>query len=104
MAAPWNPPVKGEEFQFVITLEDANVPGSFKASATLASGDFMISKDGGAFAQLSTLPTVTPAGGVGIAVTLSATEMNADKILVTAIDQTAPKEWTDAAFCILTTQ
>jgi hypothetical protein len=103
MAAPWNPPKKNEDFETVITLSDMSVAGSFKANPTLASGDFKISKDGGSFANLATLPTVTPASGVGVVLALSSTEMNCDKLLVTGIDQTVPKEWADFALSIITT-
>jgi hypothetical protein len=103
MAAPYNPPVKNEDFVVYITLTDADDATSFVANPTIATGDFKISKDGGAFANLTTLPTVTPASGVAVKVSLSATEMNADNILVTAIDQTATKEWCDFSLSIPTT-
>lgn len=103
MAAPYNPPKKGEDFIIGICLEDMANPGRFKANPTIASGDFKVSKDGGAFANLTTLPTVTPASGVRVEVTLSATEMNADSITVTCIDQTSPAEWADYSFSIPTT-
>ena len=38
---------------------------ALKASPTLAAGDVKISGDGGAFANLNTLPSVAPAGGEG---------------------------------------
>lgn len=103
MAAPYNPPVKGEDFIFAVGLEDANNLGSFKASPTLAAGDVKVSKDGGAYANINTLPTVTPTGGTDVEVTLSATEMTADRVTVTFIDQSSPKEWADFKICILTT-
>jgi len=103
MAAPYNPPVKNQDFIFVTTLENYSLPGNFKANPTIASGDFNLSKDGGAFGTLTTLPTVTPAAGVGVKITLSADEMNADYVLVTGIDQTSPKEWSDISLCIVTT-
>lgn len=103
MAAPYNPPKKGEDFVIQIALEDMANPGSFKANPTLASGDVKISKDGGAFANLSTLPTVTPAAGISVQVTLSATEMNADVVFVQFIDQSATKEWADWSLSIPTT-
>lgn len=104
MAAPYNPPKKNEDFIIYIALEDMANPGSFKSSPTLASGDFKISKDGGAFANLATLPTNTPSSSVSVKIELSSTEMNADVIMVTCIDQTSPKEWADFAFSIPTTQ
>lgn len=103
MVAPYNPPVKGEDFVIYIALADASDPKSFKASPTIAAGDFKVSKDGGAFSNLTTLPSVSPAAGVAVAVTLSATEMNADNVTIVGIDQTATKEWTDFMLSIPTT-
>ena len=103
MAAPYNPPVRGEDFKAQFCLTDMANPGSFKSSPTIAAGDFKISKDGGAFANLNTLPAVTPAAGVAVEFILSATEMTADYIIVVAIDQTTPKEWADYSFSIVTT-
>ena len=104
MAAPYNPPKKNEDFIFIITLQDYSNPGNFKSNPTIAAGDFKVSTDGGAFANLGTLPTVTPASGVAVKVTLSSSEMNGDYIIVVAVDQTSPKEWSDASVCIVTTQ
>jgi hypothetical protein len=103
MAAPYNPPVKGENFLVYIALEDFASPGSFKANPTIAAGDFKVSKDGGALADLATLPAVGPAASIWVLITLSATEMTADNVAVQCIDQTSPKEWADKAFCIVTT-
>jgi len=102
MAAPYNPPVKGEDFVFYVALENMSVPGAFKANPTIAAGDFKVSKDGGALANLTTLPTNEPAGSIWLKVTLSSTEMNADVVAVQFIDQTATKEWADFSLCILT--
>lgn len=103
MAAPYNPPVKNEDFIVYITLVDAASPLSFKTNPTIASGDFKISKDGGAFANLATLPAVTPTGGVAVKIELSSTEMNADNVMIVGVDQTATKEWADFALSIPTT-
>ena len=103
MAAPWNPPKRAEDFECTVALEDMNVPGSFKASPTLAAGDVKISKDGGALANLATLPVVEPAAGSIVKAVLSATEMTADKVTIQFIDQTATKEWADLQITILTT-
>lgn len=103
MAAPYNPPIKNEDFIAYIALENMSSPGSFKANPTIAAGDFQVSKDGGAFANLATLPAVTPASGIAVKITLSSTEMNADSVFVQCIDQTVPKEWADFAFYIPTT-
>jgi len=98
-----NPPKKNQAFVTYITLRDATDNLSLKSSATIASGDFKISKDGGAFSNLATLPTVTPSGTVSIKLDLSSTEMNADQVLITWIDQTSPKEWADGSLAINTT-
>lgn len=103
MAAPYNPPVKGEDFVFYIALDDMATPGSKKASPTIASGDFKISKDDGALANLATLPSVSPAGSIWVKIELSGTEMTADNVKIQCIDQTASKEWADAAVDIVTT-
>lgn len=103
MAAPYNPPVKNEDFICYIALDDMANPGSLKANPTIAAGDFKVSKDGGALNDLATLPSVLPAASVWVKITLSATEMNADGVAVQCIDQTTLKEWADKAFCIVTT-
>jgi hypothetical protein len=102
MAAPWNPPVKGEDFETSIGLEDMSTAGRLRANPTIDAGDFQVSKDGGSFANLATLPTVTPASGRAVRVQLSSTEMNADKIVVVWSDQTAPPQWADGLMTILT--
>lgn len=103
MAAPYNPPKRGEDFIVYICLEDYANPGNWKDNPTIASGDFKISKDGGSFADLATLPDVEPNSSRGVRVQLSATEMTADNVLVTWVDQTSPKEWCDGALSIPTT-
>jgi len=45
-----------------------------QVNPTLATGDVKISKDGGAFNNIATLPTVTPAGGDQVKITISASE------------------------------
>lgn len=104
MAAPYNPPVKGEDFVTRVSLADMSVQGSFKSNPTLAAGDAKIDKDGAGLNNLATLPSVDPAGSVLVKVSLSATEMNADVVSVVFVDQTSPKEWADFVLVILTTQ
>jgi hypothetical protein len=103
MAAPYNPPVKNEDFVCFIALEDFAIPGTFKSSPTIAAGDFQVSKNGGAFANLTTLPSVAPASSEMVQISLSATEMNTDNVVVRCKDQTTPKEWADFIFNIVTT-
>jgi len=102
LAAPYNQPVKNEEFIIRIALTDMAVAGSFKSNPTIAAGDFKVDKDGGGLNNLSTLPSVDPASSVLVKITLSATEMNADTVTLVAIDQTATKEWADFVLCIPT--
>ncbi len=103
MAAPYNPPKKGEDFIIRISLADMSTPGSFKSSPTIASGDFKVDKDGGGLTNLSTLPSVDPASSRLVKITLSSTEMNADVVTLQCVDQTSPKEWADFILSIPTT-
>jgi hypothetical protein len=88
-------PQRGVAYSFRITLLDTLVPGRIKKTPTIAAGDFKISKDAGAPVDLTTLPTETPAGSGCITVSLSATEMTADKILVLWSDPQF--EWGDGS-------
>jgi hypothetical protein len=103
MAAPYNPPVKTEDFAFDVCLESYAIPGTFQSNPTLASGDVKISKDNGALANLGTLPSVSPASSKVVTVALTGTEMTADKVTIIFSDQTSPPEWCDYALTILTT-
>ena len=103
MAAPYNPPVKNEDFIIRIALEDMANPGRFKSSATIAAGDFKVDKDGAGLTNLTTLPSVDPAASKLVKVTLSATEMNADVVTLVCSDQTDPPEWADYVVSIPTT-
>lgn len=101
MTAPYNPPIKNQDFSVDIGLEDMANPGRFKSSPTLAAGDVKVRGDSGAFSNITTLPTAT---GKAVKVDLSATEMNADVVTVLFADQTDPPEWADFMFSIPTTQ
>lgn len=87
-------PKKNTAYIFYAGLVDQANTKLLKAAPTLAAGDFKVSIDGGAFANLATLPTVTPAGGTAVKISLSAAEMNGDNIVVTCIDA-AGAEWCD---------
>ena len=94
------PPLKGTahtEYLSLGTFDDANV---FKTSPTLAAGDVQVSKDGGAFANITSLPTQIGSTGV-LAVALTSTEMNADVIVVRFHDA-AGDEWQDLLVTIET--
>lgn len=103
MAAPWSPPKRGEDFQIQVALEDYANPGNIKTTPTLAAGDVKVSKDGGALANLNTLPSESPASSGLVTLLLSATEMTADMVTVRFVDQTSPKEWSDFVLSIPTT-
>jgi hypothetical protein len=103
MAAPYNPPKKNEDFLMHICLHSMGNPGEIQSNPTIAAGDFTVSKDYAAFANLATLPDVEPNSTVGLRVQMSATEMNADGVLIVWRDQTAPKEWADGWMFIPTT-
>lgn len=90
----YNPPVRGRTYIFYVCLVDQTNTKLFKSNPTLAAGDVKISKDGGATANLNTLPTVTPASGVRVKVTVSDAEMDADNISITFQDA-AGAEWCD---------
>ena len=99
MASKW-PPVKNQEFIFRCVLF-AQSDNQIKANPTTAAGDWKVSTDGGAFANLATLPDVDPDTTAQVKVTLSASEMNGDEIMVTAIDASGD-EWHSAAWVIHT--
>lgn len=103
MAAPYNPPKKNEDFKLRVGLESMASPGSFQVNPTIAAGDFQVDLDGAGFSNLATLPSVDPAGGRAVLITLAAAEMNGDVITVQCVDQTSPKEWADLLFSIPTT-
>ena len=103
MSAPYNPPIKGQDFLIRIALENFTAPGEFKSNPTIASGDFKVDKDAGGLTNLDTIPSVSPAASVLVLITLSATEMTADVVTLVCIDQTSPKEWCDFVLSIPTT-
>jgi hypothetical protein len=74
-----------------------------KSTPTLAAGDFTISKDGGAFGNLATLPVVTPAASYGVLIALSSTEMTCAHALIICHDA-AGAEWDDLRIIIDTSQ
>ena len=103
MAAPYNPPIKNQDFLIRIALEDYANPGNFKSNPTIAAGDFQVTTDAGGLGNLGTIPAVSPASTVLVLITLSNTEMNGDVITVVGVDQTSPKEWADIVISIPTT-
>jgi len=95
------PPKKGVAFSFATALTDQSDTKLLKANPTIAAGDVQLSKDFGAFANLTTLPDVEPDAGYAVRVQLSATEMNADVVTVLFHDA-AGDEWCDQLITIHT--
>jgi len=85
------PPKKNTEFIFYVSLP-AIGGGTMQNNPTIASGDFIVSTDGGSTSNLDTIPAVTPASSDLVKITLSATEMNGDNVSVIAKDA-AGDEW-----------
>jgi hypothetical protein len=99
--ATYVPAKRGVEYIFYVSLVQQADTKLLQGTPTLAAGDVTISKDGGAFANLTTLPTVTPAAGKSVKVTLSATEMTADNVLIVFSDA-AGAQWCDLSINIQT--
>ena len=100
--ATYVPPKKNTAFIIYIGLPDYALGGLMKSTPTLAAGDAKVSIDGGALANLTTLPAVTPAASKMVKVSLSAAEMNGDNITVVISDQTSPPEWCDVIINLAT--
>lgn len=66
----------------------------YKVDPTLAAGDAQGSKDGGALANLATLPSVVPAGSRLVRVSLSAAELTCKQLVIQLVDA-AGAEWED---------
>lgn len=99
--ATYVPAKRGVEYIFYVSLVQQADTKLFQSNPTLAAGDVTISKDGGAFANLTTLPTVTPASGKSVKVTVSNTEMTADNVLIVFSDA-AGAQWCDLSINIQT--
>lgn len=87
-------PIKGQAYDFYVGLDDINESFSFVTNPTIEAGDFQVSVDGGALANITTLPVVTPSGSQSVKVSLSASEMSGDKVVVLGSDA-ADDEWGD---------
>lgn len=85
-------PKKNTAYEFYLSLIDSVASPDFRVNPTIAAGDFKVSTDGGDFANLTTLPVVTPAGSISVKISLSAAEMNGDKAVLEINDQ-AGGEW-----------
>lgn len=101
--ATYEPAKRSTTTIFYIALVSQANSKTFQANPTLATGDFKVSMDGAALANLGTLPTVTPAGGKMVKVTLDgSTEMAGDNVTLVCSDA-AGAEWCDQVINIPTT-
>lgn len=94
-------PKKNTQYIFYVSLVSQASTLVFQSNPTIAAGDFQVSTDGGALANLGTLPTVNPASSKLVEITLSAAEMNGDNIQIIGSDQ-AGAEWCDIMINIQT--
>ncbi len=93
------PAIKGQIYNDYLTLPSGASYGLLmQVTPTIVAGDVKVVKDGGAPANIATLPTVS---GTVVTYTLSATETNADSILVLFKDQSGD-EWVDVTVKIET--
>ena len=94
-------PPRGVAFVTSISLPSRSDPSIAQVNPTLASGDFEVIKDDVSDGTLTTTPTVTPASGVRVKISLSADEMDADIVTVHCSDA-AGAEWSDVTLTIHT--
>lgn len=95
-----NPPLRGVAYEFYVSLVSQSNTKLMQSNPTLAAGDVKVSKDGGALANLATLPAAVASGKL-VKVNLSATEMTADNVAVILSDA-AGAEWCDLVVNIQT--
>ena len=79
-------PKKNIAYNFTIMLTSASTPGKFVVDPPISAGDFQISIDNGVFADLATLPAVSPVGSRSVKIDLSTDEMNGAKITIVGSD------------------
>jgi len=85
-------PLQNQIYIFYVALVDVTDHDVWVINPTIAVGDFQVSVDGAAFVNLSTLPIVEPAGSRTVKISLSASEMNGEKVNIQGID-ISDDEW-----------
>lgn len=95
----YNTPKRGVAYKLGISLVSQANTKLLQVNPTFAAGDAQISKDFGPFVNLTTLPSVSPAGSDSVMVDLSASEMTADNIVLRLKDVSGA-EWCDQAINI----
>ncbi|GAG50216.1 unnamed protein product, partial [marine sediment metagenome] len=91
MGVPLKTNTAGQQ-RFVFLFDGTDI----KTTPTIAAGDFQMSIDGGAFNNLATLPSESPAASGQVEVQFSQPETNGGTIAVRWIDQ-AGADWDDGA-------
>lgn len=97
----YQPPLKNSAYVFYVSLVSQANTKIMQASATLASGDVKSALDDAAPANLATLPVVDADYTKRIKVSLSAAEMNGDRVTVIFSDASGA-EWCDLTVDIAT--
>ncbi len=92
-------PIYGVAYEFCVGLVDRSNRPQLKGNPTIASGDFLVSTDGGSFVNLTTIPDVYPATSRSVRIRLSASEMTGEKVVVVGVDA-AGAEWDDVFVCV----
>jgi len=90
----------GEATTILFPLIDRGFQDFENTPVAFVAGDVQILKDEGTFANTTNTPAHEGNGIYSLA--LTATEMQAARIVVTIIDQTSPKAWEDQAILIAT--
>jgi hypothetical protein len=98
--ASTNPPVRAVAYTTYVSLVSQADTKLFKTSASLATGDVKVSKDGGSFNNIGTLPVEISTTGV-LSLALTGTEMTADTVVVLFRDASGA-EWCDLALTLHT--
>lgn len=92
-------PLRGVEFDLYFKLGAVADPSTFLTDPTLAVGDFQVSTDDSAFANLVNLPTIVEAGKGLVKATLNIAEMTGSVANFSAIDVSGD-EWEEMAISI----
>lgn len=87
----------GVHSTILLTAESRNA----QVNPTLAAGDVQVSLDDGAFANITTLPQVLPAGGTKVKISISAAELSCQRLMIRFKD-VAGAEWEEQTLLIET--
>ena len=93
-------PIRNQAHTYRVDLIDP-LTNTWRTNPTIAVGDFRVSVDGGALANLATTPTVEPAGSSQVRIALSAGEMNGEIVRVYGRDPDG--QWEDVVIEFVTT-